>query len=66
MFDRPVLFIKGAMSNYLIDEDRPTIERLFPAARLKTVMGAGHWLHAEKPEVFYKLARDFFAGEESE
>jgi esterase len=66
VFDRPVLFIKGAMSNYLIDEDRSTIERLFPAARLKTVMGAGHWLHAEKPQVFYKLARDFFAGEESE
>jgi esterase len=66
VFDRPVLFVKGAMSNYLVDEDWSTIERLFPVARIKTVMGAGHWLHAEKPEVFYKLARDFLAGEESE
>ncbi len=42
------------------------IRQLFPAANITTMMGAGHWLHAEKPEVFYSLARDFFAGEETE
>ncbi|MBT8146963.1 MAG: alpha/beta fold hydrolase [Gammaproteobacteria bacterium] len=62
IFDKPVLFVKGDNSNYIEKEDWPAIERLFPAARIKTVMGAGHWLHAEKPKVFYKLARDFFGG----
>lgn len=65
-FGRPVLFIKGAKSNYIKEGDCAAVERLFPRARIKTVMGAGHWLHAEKPQVFYKLARDFFISEESE
>ena len=63
-FEKPALFIKGALSNYIEKEDWPTIQQFFPAARIKTVMGAGHWLHAEKPQVFYKLARDFFGSEE--
>ena len=66
VFEKSVLFIKGAKSNYIMKEDWQTIEQLFPRARIKTVMGAGHWLHAEKPQVFYKLARDFFSSEESE
>lgn len=60
-FDKPVLFVKGAGSHYIRQDDWPAIQRLFPAARIKTVMGAGHWLHAEKPQVFFKLARDFFS-----
>ncbi|MEZ5490583.1 MAG: alpha/beta fold hydrolase [Gammaproteobacteria bacterium] len=63
-FERPALFVKGALSSYIEKQDWPLIQQLFPAARIKTVMGAGHWLHAEKPQVFYKLARDFFSSEE--
>jgi len=66
VFDKPVLFIKGAGSNYIKEEDWPAIQRLFPRARVKTVMGAGHWVHAEKPQVFYKLVRDFLIYEEGE
>jgi len=66
VFEKPVLFVKGDLSNYLMGEDRSMIRQLFPAANITTMMGAGHWLHAEKPEVFYRLARDFFAGEETE
>ena len=65
VFDKPVLFVKGANSNYIMKEDWPMIERIFPKARIKTMMGAGHWLHAEKPQVFSKLARDFFGSEEN-
>jgi len=65
-FGKPVLFVKGGRSNYIKKEDWSAIEQLFPRARIKTVMGAGHWLHAEKPQVFYKLAHDFFNSEESE
>ncbi|MCB1671246.1 MAG: alpha/beta fold hydrolase [Gammaproteobacteria bacterium] len=64
VFENPTLFIKGALSNYITQQDWPRIQLLFPAARIKTMMGAGHWLHAEKPQVFYKLARDFFTAEE--
>ena len=61
VFEKPTLFIRGALSNYIREEDWEAVQQLFPRARVKTMMGVGHWLHAEKPQVFYKLARDFFA-----
>ena len=58
-FSGPVLFIKGAESDYILPEHRPHITRLFPAAEAKIINGTGHWLHAEKPAAFTKLVRDF-------
>lgn len=58
----PVLFIKGANSGYILPEHQIATLRLFPDARLKTVQGAGHWVHSEKAETFRKLARDFLLG----
>jgi esterase len=55
----PVLFIKGANSDYILPEHQQATLHLFPRARLKTVQGAGHWVHSEKAETFRKLARDF-------
>jgi esterase len=55
----PVLFIKGANSDYILPEHQAVTLKLFPRARLKTVQGAGHWVHSEKVETFRKLARDF-------
>ncbi len=55
----PVLFIKGADSDYILPEHRPEIMRYFPAAQAKIINGTGHWLHAEKPAAFAKLVRDF-------
>jgi len=46
----PVLFLRGARSHYIVDEDLPSIRRLFPRALLATIEGAGHWVHAEQPE----------------
>lgn len=60
-FEGPVLFVRGAVSNYIVEQDRERILALFPRARLKTIMGAGHWLHAEKAQVFNRIARDFFS-----
>ncbi len=59
--DKQVLFIKGALSNYIQEDDKEHILALFPSAKVKIVMGAGHWVHAEKPELFSKIVRDFFA-----
>ena len=65
VFEEPTLFVRGGGSNYIKQEDWSVMQRLFPRAKVKTVMGAGHWLHAEKPQVFYKLASDFFGGGEA-
>jgi len=60
-FNRPTLFIKGAESEYLTEADRPVIAKLFSTPSLKTIDGAGHWPHSEKPEVVYKVISDFLA-----
>ncbi|MDH4071307.1 MAG: alpha/beta fold hydrolase, partial [Ignavibacteria bacterium] len=43
----PALFIRGEKSQYIDRNDLVQIRRLFPAARLVTVGGAGHWVHAD-------------------
>lgn len=50
-FEGPVLWLAGENSPYVGDEDEERMRRLFPRARLVVVNGAGHWLHAEKPDV---------------
>lgn len=60
-FGGPVLFIKGATSDYILAEHRDAILQHFPQARSKVVAGAGHWVHSEKPETFLKLVEDFLA-----
>jgi esterase len=46
----PVLFLKGENSDYLPASDFVKILRLFPAAELRIISNAGHWLHADNPE----------------
>ena len=48
------IFIRGALSPYIKDEDTLVINQFFPGAQLVTVPKAGHWLHAEQPELFLK------------
>jgi esterase len=58
----PVIFLKGADSDYLPKDDFRDILRIFPAAEFITVPGAGHWLHADNPDAVIanirKLAAD--------
>jgi esterase len=61
-YDRPSLFIAGEKSAYVRATRRPEIQRLFPAARIETVPGAGHWVHAEAPEAVVALVTDFMRG----
>lgn len=58
-FTGSVLFVKGGLSNYIQEEHKAEIIELFPAASVKIIMQAGHWLHAEKPQAFQKIAMDF-------
>ena len=55
----PTLFIRGARSRYILDEDVEKIQELFPRSRLATIPDAGHWVHAEAPEAFLEAVRKF-------
>jgi len=48
----PALFLRGGASHYVRDAHKPAILALFPAARIDTLNGCGHWLHAEQPQRF--------------
>ena len=51
----PAVFVRGEASDYLRDEHTSAIHALFPAARIETIAGAGHWVHAEQPQRFLAL-----------
>lgn len=58
-FDKPVLFLRGSKSSYILDEDFIGIIHFFPQAIIKTIDNAGHWLHAENPTSFYENVVEF-------
>lgn len=58
-YEGPVLFIRGGASDYVRDSDMEGIRHHFPKAELQTIPGAGHWLHAEQPEDFFRRSLDF-------
>jgi esterase len=55
----PTLFIKGERSKYILDADLQQINDLFPSSEIKTIEGAGHWVHAEKPTDFFETVVGF-------
>ena len=61
-FNGHVLFLAGTRSDYVKETDLPDIRRHFPNAVLKSVPGAGHWVHAEQPKTLVRLVFDFLAG----
>ncbi len=60
----PVLFIKGGASDYIREEHRTHILRLFPAAGMRIMPGCGHWLHVQRPSLFNSLVRRFLLAQE--
>lgn len=57
--ENQALFIRGSRSDYVSDDDWRDIRIYFPNGELETIEGAGHWLHAEKPEEFLKKTLSF-------
>ncbi|PWK97574.1 esterase [Pantoea allii] len=57
----PALFIRGGDSPYLDNQYRDAILQQFPSAHAHVIGGAGHWVHAEKPDAVLRSIRRFFA-----
>jgi len=57
---KPALFIRGGRSNYITTDDKLNgIPALFPNSEVATVVDAGHWVHAEKPDEVFGLVQAF-------
>jgi esterase len=56
----PALFIKGAKSEYYIQEaDKELIKKIFPNSQVIEIQGSGHWVQAEQPQAFYDAVMNF-------
>lgn len=55
----PCLFVRGENSDYVSEGDQAVIKGLFPAARIHSIPGAGHWVHADAPDQFEALVSSF-------
>lgn len=58
-YKQPTLFVGGKNSNYISEKHMPAIHKFFPTSKIIHLEGAGHWVHAEKPEEFLKVATEF-------
>jgi pimeloyl-ACP methyl ester carboxylesterase len=43
-------------SKYILPEDEILIKEIYPDASIIDIPNAGHWLHAEQPELFMEAA----------
>ncbi|EMV7407246.1 esterase [Enterobacter soli] len=57
----PTLFVRGGNSPYVTEACRDELIRQFPEARAHVIAGAGHWVHAEKPEAVLRAIRRYLS-----
>jgi esterase len=55
------LFIRGGESPYIVPDDLFYIKKFFPNAQMVTIDDAGHWVHAQKPDLFVATAGFFLS-----
>jgi esterase len=61
LFSGDITFIKGTNSDYITAAHQATIMAQFPNAKAK-IIDAGHWLHAEKPQLVNTLLTRILLG----
>lgn len=64
VFEGPTLFIRGGDSDYIQSSHQDAVLGYFPNAELKMIPDVGHWLHAEKPELFARICQRFLDASE--
>lgn len=60
-FTGKTLFLSGGKSDYINTDHHPLLSRLFTESEIQILPDAGHWLHAEQPELFLSAIDKFFA-----
>jgi len=55
----PTLFIRGELSNYIMEQDFADIQKMFPNSEIKSISNAGHWVHAEAPTQIIEMIELF-------
>jgi esterase len=63
LYNGDITFIKGKNSDYITQKHQATIMQQFPKAKAK-IVDAGHWLHAEKPQLVNTLLTRVLLGTE--
>lgn len=59
-YEGPTLFIKGANSGYIeTDKIENQVKDNFTHVKLSVIPNAGHWVHAENPELFCQVVKEF-------
>ena len=61
IFEGQVMFLGGEKSDYIRAAYEPAIRGYFPNAQIVKIKGAAHWLHADKPDEFIKVVRNFLS-----
>lgn len=59
--DLPCLVIKGGKSHYITQTDEEDFKNRYPAVKIESIEGAGHWVHAEKPKEFFNSVVAFLS-----
>jgi pimeloyl-ACP methyl ester carboxylesterase len=55
----PLLFVRGALSPFVHDDDVAEMQRRLPTMRLETVDGAGHAVQSDQPLQLVRLIEEF-------
>ncbi len=61
VYEGPALFIAGGASDYVTEAGEAAARAVFPRAVVARLEGAGHWLHADRPEAFGAAVEGFLA-----
>ncbi len=63
VYPKGCLFVKGGDSDYVNERYHDNITERFPAAQIKTVEQAGHWLHIDQKEAVLEQVLTFLEKE---
>jgi len=58
-FCGPTLFVAGALSDYIKEDEHDKILEIFPKAEFERIQGAGHWVHSDQPSEFVRVVSGF-------
>lgn len=61
LYERKTLFLCGAASDFVNQDDYTIIKQHFPYAHIQSISNAGHWLHADNLNETYQAINHFLS-----